>query len=283
MRRVLPYLPLGVVGVLLVVGLVVAANRLHPSADQAADNPRPTVPPVLKGPDGPPPDDDKMARLAKEDPINFLEQCLRRYRREVRGDTCILQKQDRVDGKLQPTEIIDARYQEKPRCLYMEWQEGAGRADRVLYVEDEDKEKFQAHPTSSLARKLVGDVVKRDLDSPDGLKLQRFGLGQATERTLSTWQAAQKEEGKLPVKYLGEVRLKEANDRLCYKFHFTPATPQEKGVTDLTVYIDKDTWLQIGSVLKDKDGKLLGEYIFRDIRLNPTFKPEQFQKAALVP
>jgi hypothetical protein len=49
------------------------------------------------------------------------------------------------------------------------------------------------------------------------------------------------------------------------------------------VYIDKDTWLQIGSVLKDKDGKLLGEYIFRDIRLNPTFKPEQFQKAALVP
>src|SRR4029078_2158522 len=135
--------------------------------------------------------------------------------------------------------------------------EGADRADRVLFVEGENDGKLLAHPKSALARKIAGDAVKRDMDGPDGQKLQRFGLAQGSERTLATWQAALKDEGKLPVKYVGEAQLKEANDRLCYKCLFTPKKPQEKGVTEMTVYIDKENWLQIGTVLKAEDWKVI--------------------------
>ena len=76
-------------------------------------------------------------------------------------------------------------------------------------------------------------------------------------------------------------KVREAGDRLCYALRRTCAEPEEDQVTEVTIYIDKETWFQIGSVLKAEDGKLIGEYIFRDIHLNPTFKPNQFERSAV--
>src|SRR5579871_2750139 len=53
------------------------------------------------------PGNEEMERLAKRDPIAFLEACIRRYDREVKGYTAILKKQERIDGKLERSEIID--------------------------------------------------------------------------------------------------------------------------------------------------------------------------------
>ena len=39
--------------------------------------------------------------------------------------------------------------------------------------------------------------------------------------------------------------------------------------------------MQVGSTLKGADGQLLGEYFFRDIELNPEFKPDTFTREAL--
>ena len=38
------------------------------------------------------PDAKAMAKLAEKDPVAFLENCLRRYQRDVKGYTCIMQK-----------------------------------------------------------------------------------------------------------------------------------------------------------------------------------------------
>src|SRR5262245_57521244 len=132
MRRILPYLPLGVVSVLLVVGLLVGSVR-YSSAPDAEANSSPPLQSVVLSNDGPLPKATDMGRLAKDDPISFIEACIRRYRKEVKGYTTVLQKQERENGKLQPSERIEARYREKPRTVYMEWLEGAGRADRVLF------------------------------------------------------------------------------------------------------------------------------------------------------
>ena len=50
---------------------------------------------------------------------------------------------------------------------------------------------------------------------------------------------------------------------------------------EVVVSIDTETWLQVGTVLKDEKGKLLGSYYFRDVKLNPTFKKGQFQRRAM--
>jgi hypothetical protein len=53
------------------------------------------------------------------------------------------------------------------------------------------------------------------------------------------------------------------------------------GVEDLTLYFDRDTLLQVGSVLRYRNGDLIGKYYFRDVQLNPDFPPWQFTPEAL--
>jgi hypothetical protein len=228
-----------------------------------------------------------METLARQDPVAFLENCLRRYHREVTGYGCVMQKQERIGGKLQPREVVEAAFREKPFSAYLRWIEGARRAERALYVEGEHGGKMLARPTGFLARKIAGDVVERDVDGADARQsgrytLAEFGIAKGTERTLVGFLAARK-RGELRVAYLGEQKLVEAGDRLCWKLRRTYARPEGDGFTELTLYVDKDNWLQVGSVLKGEGGKLIGEYFFRDIQLNPTFEAGQFQRSALIP
>ncbi|HMC65911.1 MAG TPA: DUF1571 domain-containing protein [Gemmataceae bacterium] len=231
------------------------------------------------------PRDADMERLAREKPIGFLENCLRKYAREVKGYRVVLQKQELIKGRLEPTEVIDVKFHEKPHSVYFNWLEGARKAERALYVEGENDGKMLARPKGKLQRLAVGDVVARSLDDPDvrasgRYNLREFGMKKGTERTLAAWKAAEERDG-LDVKYLGVKKVKEAGNRECYALRETCKKPDPDGVTERVIYIDIDNWLQVGSVLKGEDGKLIGAYYFRDIRLNAEFKPEEFQRDAL--
>jgi outer membrane lipoprotein-sorting protein len=86
----------------------------------------------------------------------------------------------------------------------------------------------------------------------------------------------------LRIEYLGIRKVKETGDRLCWALRRTNDRPEEDGVLEGTFYFDKETWLQTGVVLKGEDNKLIGEYMFRDVVLNPTFKPNQFTRDVLL-
>jgi len=49
----------------------------------------------------------------------------------------------------------------------------------------------------------------------------------------------------------------------------------------LTIYVDKETWLQVGSVIKGDNDLYIAQYYFRDIKLNPEFTDDTFKKEAL--
>lgn len=235
------------------------------------------------------PDATAMEKLITEDPVAFLENCLRRYKREVKGYTCIFEKRERIGGlhgKLHDKEIIDVVFRENPFGVLFRWIEGARKAERALYVEGENNGKMLARP-SGFANKLA-PIVERDVDGEDARQsgrytLKDFGMYHGCARTLATWRAARADNA-LKVDYLGEKKVKEVGDRLCYVLRRVDfKKPEEEGVRELTIYIDKDNWLQVGSLLKGEDGKFIAEYYFRDIRLNPELKPEQLSRAALVP
>ena len=76
------------------------------------------------------PNDVRLVRLAETDPVAFLEGCLRRYDREIKGYHCILHKQERLDGTLQPSEEIACDFREEPFSVLMDWKRGAGLAGR---------------------------------------------------------------------------------------------------------------------------------------------------------
>lgn len=235
---------------------------------------------------------DEMEKLAKQDPVGFLENCLRRYKRTVKGYTLTFEKQERLGGKIQPTEIIAATFRQEPFSVRFKWEKGAGLADAVAYVEGENIDKVDnknksmmlVRPTGFLAK--IKPSVQRDPNGKDAQKSSRyaiteFGLEKGTVRTWNTWKAAQ-EAGQLHVAYEGVVTVKEAGDRPCYKLHRTQyAKPEEDGVSELTLYVDKETWLQVGSELKTEDGKWIARYFFRDIVLNPEFPGDAFKEAGL--
>ena len=234
---------------------------------------------------GPLPNAAEMERLAREKPVEFLEQCLRHYDRSVKGYTTTMQKQERLGGRLQPTEVIEASFREDPFSVSMHWVEGARLAEAVVYVEGENNNQMVVRPAGLLARRFI---VERDPDGPEAKQsgrytVREFGIKKGMERTLDSWKEAEK-KGELHVEDQGDVKVKEAGNRTCIRLHRDRyARPEAEGVTDLTVYFDKETWLQVGSVLKGDEDKVLGAYYFRDIHLNPDFKPDPFTRDALKP
>jgi hypothetical protein len=222
--------------------------------------------------------------LPIQDPVAFLQKCLDRYDvQHIQGYRCVFQKQERVGGVLQPSEVMDAAFRTQPFSVFLRWIQGTRRAASMLFVEGANDNQMLIRP-AGLAGSFV-NVVARDPEGTDARQAGRytvkeFGLRNAAARSLRDWKAAQK-KGTLKVHYLGVRKVRELGDRLCYTLRRTCPTPEQDGLTEVTLYIDKETWFQVGSVLKGEKGKLLGEYLFRDIQLNPKFKPNQFERSAL--
>jgi hypothetical protein len=229
------------------------------------------------------PNEAAMEKLAQTDAIAFFRQCLRRYDREVSGYTCTLDKTERLDGKVQPQETIAAWFREQPFSVQLEWEKNARLAKRSLYVKGQNNEKLLVLPNGRLLS-LAG-IVTRDPDGSSARSSGRypqteFGIKIGTERTVTDWEAARNRKA-LHVEYLGQKKIAEVGDRVCYVFKRSQYDkPEQDGIIEATMYIDKETWLQVGSVLKGEDG-LVGEYFFRDIKLNPDFKPDTFTRKGL--
>jgi hypothetical protein len=227
-----------------------------------------------------------LERLARNDPIGFLEACLQKYAREVKGYTLQLKKQEYLAGKLNPTETIDVSFQDKPHSVLFIWKEGARLAERALYVEGENDNKMLARPNGGVARLVAGDIVARDVDGDDARKsgrypLNQFGFKKSMERTLLSWKAG-KDKGDLKVDYQGVQKVKELAGRSCHVFRRS-GSGLEPGVKESTIYVDSESWLQVGVVLKGEDGLLMGSYWFGELKLNPKFDKDRFTRAALKP
>ncbi len=222
--------------------------------------------------------------LPAPDPVAFLQKCLDRYDREgIRGYRLVLDKQERIGGTLEPPEVIDVCFRADPFSVFMRWSQGARGAATALYVAGENDGKMLVHPTG-----LIGDLKPVAAVDPHGAlardagryPITDFGLQKTLQRTLHDWKAAQ-EQGTLHAEYLGVRKVKRTGDRPCYVLRRTMTQPDADGVKEVMVFLDEETWYSVGTVLRGEGDELIGEYLYRDIRLNPQFSPDQFTRAAL--
>jgi hypothetical protein len=229
------------------------------------------------------PSDEEMEERAKNDPIAFMRACILRYDREVQGYTTTLRKQERHEGQLQRSEVIDVSFRENPFSVLLRWKEGGKRAAAVLYVKGQNRDQLLVQPAGVFA---FAGIVARDPKGDDAKQagrypLTEFGIKIGMQRTLSSWENAIKDNA-LHVQYKGVSKIKELGDRPCWILKRTRyAAPEVDGITEATFYIDKDSWLQVGSILKGEEGKLIGEYFFRDVKINPQFANDVFTRDAL--
>jgi hypothetical protein len=230
------------------------------------------------------PDAAAMEKLAKDDPVAFLEHCVIRYNSKVKGYRVMFHKKERINGKLKGDEEIEVAFRDKPHSVFMHWVKGAGRAVSALYVEGENGGKMLIRPNGIGGRFVK--VAERDPEGEDAKQSGRytvkdFGFKNSTLRAIASWKAATKDKA-LDVEFVGVEKCKLAGNKECWVLKRKYKKPEKDGVVESTLYFDKETWLQVGSVLRDKDGELIGEYFFKDIELNPKFKGKEFQRDALL-
>jgi hypothetical protein len=263
----------------LALCLLLACSPTNAEVDEKANPPEVATPKEWKQPDNA-----SMEQLAAKDPIAFLENCIHRYHRDVQAYRLKFHKKERINGKLNDAEEIEVCFRDKPHSVLFGWIEGARKADAALYVEGKNDDKLLVLPHGGLSR-LAG-IVKRDPEGSEAkssgrYSLKQFGLKSSTLRALESWKAA-KADDDLYVEFLGAEKIKEAGDRVCWVLKRSKyKKPERDGVTETVLYFDKETWLQVGSVVRADGGKLVGEYYFRDIQLNPKFDDNQFTRRAL--
>jgi hypothetical protein len=227
-----------------------------------------------------------LEELRRTKPLTFLEMCLARQRREVHSYKLRFLRKERIHGKLYPPEkdmyeIVDVAFREEPFSVFFKWMSKGKLAAKVLYVEGENDNKMLARPFLTVLPIMTEDVDGPKAKNSGRYTIAEFGLYKATERSIASMKKAQA-NGTLHMRYEGKVALAEVGDRTCYKFVRTPYEPlEEDALYELTLYFDCQTWLQVGSILRDPKGQLLAEYFFRDIQINPEFDGKQFTRAAL--
>jgi hypothetical protein len=223
-----------------------------------------------------------LNNLLHYQPLLFLEWAQARYASEIKGYSLHFRKRELVGGKLQPTEKLEVHFRDEPFSVHMRWLDGARLAQSVLYVKGENNDEMLAR----LRGLLGGIIVSRDIHGADAKQSGRFTIDQfgfygSTERTLASMYRAQA-RGALHLRFDGVYKVPELDDRPCYKLVRSPYEPlEEDELNELTLYFDQETWLQVGSILKNGRGELISEYYFRDVRLNPEFKKDQFTRSAL--
>ncbi|MFL5329616.1 MAG: DUF1571 domain-containing protein [Gemmataceae bacterium] len=260
----------------------------------ASDQLSTVLPPPVRRPlaasptEAPLPTAAQFAELAKTEPIECVRASLRKYRKEVHGLHGLMQKQERLAGKLNPPETIEFWYNDDPHKVFLAWRsKPSGQADRVLYVDGANDNQMFCHPASAIARAVVGNVVGRDPESKEAkaggrVSVGEFGLRKAAERQLGACEEAKK-AGHLHLEYLGLKEIPEVNNRPHHMFlrlNELPEGPEK--IRKVEFGLDAETWMQTVSHVYNGNEELLGAYFFKDIEINPKFAEGQFEKSQLL-
>jgi hypothetical protein len=263
------------------------------------------------------PQADEFEELAKSDPVAMLEKCLVRYQREVPGGVrCILDKEERVRGKLLPREVIslsvrgdvpDPATNKTHIEVLMKWQSGAQKVlgselKGTLYVEKLGGNKDPINtwrPSAPFFKEKEIGVNEDSARSASRYCIRDAGPYRGMLRTYDVWKQ-RKLEGMLTTGYLGRRRIEKAEGADCYvvkricrtpevdpfelggTVKLTPELIAQEGFDELTVMIDAKSWIQVGTELRRSNGDLIGAYYFREIELNPSFIVETFNKDGLL-
>ena len=101
------------------------------------------------------PADPQMVRLARTEPMAFLEACIARCNREVKGYRCTLIKQERIGGELLKPEELRVAFQESPFSVILRINEARAKPNAAAR---QGSERRQDRRPSGGTRRVVGIV-----------------------------------------------------------------------------------------------------------------------------
>ena len=275
----------------LLVMAAVAASAVPNGPYVSLDETSPTV--ISEPANGKALSPEQFDELVQCDPLASIAAGLTRYKRDVRGMTATLLKQERIGKTLYPQEVVRVAIREEPFAVLMIWESGIrNSAEGTLYVAGENAGSMKVwRPNALLAKSLTLGTKESLARAASRYCLAESGLYHGQLRTYVRWKAV-RDEGTIQVEYRGKKAVPELGGTICHELVRTCNQPEcdrycsdekpksAEGAPDAfvtaTIYLDAETGYQVGARLIRADGELIGSYFFRDITFNPVFPAGQF-------
>jgi hypothetical protein len=241
--------------------------------------------------------------LQSRDPIAFLRACQQKSFDKVRSYRATLTQQERIGDELYPVEVIELSVKEEPFSILLLWKKGERKAVGSailgsLFVAGENHGRMKVWRPKAILSVIDVGTTDGSAKSSARYAINEGGIFHAMKRTVQGFIAADS-RGILKVEYLGQREVPELSGRKCDIFRRT-CTPAEvdgflisdpkplwtqnpsQAIKTLTIMVDCETGLQLGSELHREDGALIGSYYFDIKELNPAFEPGTFSAKSFV-
>lgn len=208
----------------------------------------------------------EFIQLAKNNPEELFKKTAAHFKKTVFDYTGTLEKQERVKGKLGKEQTVEFKFREKPFSILITWKKNAGKIDKMLYVEKQNKNKMLVHPTGLLS--FIRSVEKDPLDK-EVLKSSRkpcteFGF----LKVLNNFVNEYKPEPAKPNVRTEFVKVFEKDQRKYVVLQQSFTNPQKGKEAKRTLIYDIELMLPVEREAFDSEDKLLYHYTYKNLKFN---------------
>lgn len=214
---------------------------------------------------------------AADDLVALLLGMERAYAR-VTDYTARFVRRERIGSRLRPREEIFLKFR-RPSRVYLRWVTGPRPGREILFVKGRDDDKILVHEPGVFSGLFTYVMAP---DSPRVLKESRHpvseaGLGRLIELLVSNTRRAW-ERGELML--LDRGAMVEAGRHVRQVEGVLPRNPG-KGYYcyRAIVSVDLEWELPVAATIFDWDDRVVAEYAYRDLRLNPGLRDTDFDPA----
>lgn len=220
-------------------------------------------PPAVEATEPPLTPVEQHLKMAQSDPESLLKSALERWK-SVEGYRIKVASQERLDGKLHCTTIIQATVMSDPYAVSFRWLSNAGAIDKLLWMPSAYGSKLIVHPTG-VAGKLV-DHVRVDpysdkVKSSSRRDVTQFGLAQTLQSLLDGYRRG-RQQGMLTSESLGLVKCQGVSDQSIGLKMTT--TDRKSEVRIMYLHFNPEDLRPLRVQQFGWDGQLLGCYDFTD-------------------
>lgn len=210
----------------------------------------------------------KCVELAATDHISLLKLAIGNYDENIRDYTGTFHKQERIRDKMGKKQVISFKFMEKPFSVAMNWEENAGSANRLLFVEGKNDNLMLVHPTGimSWVKSAKVDPRGKTALSNNLRPCDVFGFRRNMVEALKIYVKSY-ENGDLESKSLG-IEVVDGREYLTLERVLPDTAGMDYPAAKLLMRFDLEYLLPVGMKSFGWDGKLISDYGFEDLKFN---------------
>jgi outer membrane lipoprotein-sorting protein len=212
---------------------------------------------------------------AGDDPAQLLFGMEAAYAR-VESYTARFVRQEVVEGTLRPREEALLTFQ-RPRLIYLRWVAGPPAGRQILFVPGRNDDRMLVREPGFFTG--LATIVM----APDSARVLResrhpvtdIGIGHLIERILDTARGAQA-AGNLTVRDGGTVAGADGRER---RLELVLSRDWEDDCHRMALSVSGDAGLPVRATIYDWDDRMVADYAYRELRLNPPLTRADFDAA----